>query len=287
VTPASETGALEFVILGSGSSGGVPRADGAWGACDPSNPLNRRSRCSMLVRRRPEPGTEAGPERQTTVIVDASPEFRLQAAEAGVKRLDGLLLTHDHADQCHGIDDIRAFALIQRARIACWMDEATRASMTRRFGYIFAGEGYYPAIADIRPTPPHGVHWRVDGPSGSIPVVTFDQDHGSMRSVGYRFGGLAYSSDVVDLPESAFEALADLDVWIVDALRYTPHPTHAHVDRALEWIARVQPRRAILTNLHIDLDYDELTARLPPRVEVAYDGLTITLDLPASAGAAG
>jgi phosphoribosyl 1,2-cyclic phosphate phosphodiesterase len=276
------TDGLEFVILGSGSSGGVPRADGAWGACDPANPRNRRSRCSMLVRRR----SDQGPERQTTVVVDASPEFRLQTAAAGVKRLDGLLLTHDHADQCHGIDDIRAFALNQRARIACWMDEATRAAMTRRFGYLFVGEGYYPAIADMHPVPAFGAPWRVDGPSGPIPVVTFDQDHGSMRSVGYRFGGLAYSSDVVDLPESAFEALEDLDVWIVDALRYTPHPTHAHVDRALEWIARVRPRRAILTNLHIDLDYDELTSRLPPGVEAAYDGLRIELPLPAPAAAA-
>ena len=266
---------LEFVILGSGSSGGVPRADGNWGACDPADPRNRRSRCSMLVRRL----APIGPEGQTTVIVDASPEFRLQAAQAHARRLDGLLLTHDHADQCHGIDDIRAFALAQHSRIGCWMDEATRASLMRRFGYIFVGEGYYPAIADIHAIPSHGTAWSVPGPSGPIPVITFDQDHGGVRSVGYRFGNLAYSSDVVNLPESAFEALEDLDVWIVDALRYTPHPTHAHVDRALEWIARVKPRRAILTNLHIDLDFAELSARLPPGVEAAYDGLRIELEL--------
>jgi phosphoribosyl 1,2-cyclic phosphate phosphodiesterase len=269
------SGTLEAVILGSGSSGGVPRADGAWGACDPANPLNRRSRCSLLVRR----PSQEGPERQTTVVVDASPEFRLQTVEAGVKRLDGLLMTHDHADQAHGIDDIRAFALRQRARIRCWMDAATRASLMRRFGYIFVGEGYYPAIADIHDLPPHGHWWSIDGPSGPIPVTTFDQDHGGSRSVGYRFGNLAYSSDVVDLPEPVFEALEGLDVWIVDALRYTPHPTHAHVERALEWIERVRPKRAILTNLHIDLDYDELTGRLPAGVEAAYDGLTLTLEI--------
>jgi phosphoribosyl 1,2-cyclic phosphate phosphodiesterase len=269
------TAALEVVILGSGSSGGVPRADGAWGACDPANPLNRRSRCSLMVRR---PSGE-GPERQTTVVVDASPEFRLQTAAAGVKRLDGLLMTHDHADQAHGIDDIRAFALRQRARIPCWMDEATRASLSRRFGYIFAGEGYYPAIADIHDLPPHGQAWSVEGPSGPIPIVTFDQDHGAARSVGYRFGNLAYSSDVVDFPELVFQVLEGLDVWIVDALRYTPHPTHAHVERTLEWIARVRPKRAILTNLHIDLDYEELTSRLPPGVEAAHDGLTLRLEI--------
>lgn len=267
------TARLEVVILGSGSSGGVPRADGAWGACDPANPRNRRSRCSLMVRRR----SADGPERQTTVIVDASPEFRLQAAAAGARRLDGLLLSHDHADQSHGIDDIRAFAIAQRARIACWMDAATRESLLRRFGYIFLGEGYYPAIAELRDLPQHGAPWFVDGPSGAIPVRTFDQDHGGMRSVGYRFGGLAYSSDVVRLEEPAFEALQDLDVWIVDALRDTPHPTHAHVELALEWIARVRPRRAILTNLHIDLDYAELKARLPRCVEPAYDGMTLDI----------
>jgi phosphoribosyl 1,2-cyclic phosphate phosphodiesterase len=274
------SGALEVVILGSGSSGGVPRADGNWGACDPANRLNQRSRCSLMVRR---PSGE-GPERQTTVVVDASPEFRLQTAAAGVRRLDALLMTHDHADQAHGIDDIRAFALNQRARIPCWMDDATRASLTRRFGYLFAGEGYYPAIADIHGLPPHGHAWSVAGPSGSIPVVTFDQDHGGVRSVGYRFGNLAYSSDVVDLPEHVFATLEGLDVWIVDALRYTPHPTHAHVARALEWISRVRPKRAILTNLHIDLDYDELTSRLPPGVEAAHDGLRLMLEIPGVLG---
>jgi phosphoribosyl 1,2-cyclic phosphate phosphodiesterase len=213
------------------------------------------------------------------VVVDASPEFRLQTSAAGARRLDALLMTHDHADQAHGIDDIRAFALVQRSRIPCWMDEPTRASLTRRFGYIFVGEGYYPAIADIYDLPPHGEPWSVSGPSGAIPVVTFDQDHGGVRSVGYRFGNLAYSSDVVDLPETAFEALHNLDVWIVDALRYTPHPTHAHVERALEWIARVRPRRAVLTNMHIDLDYAELTARLPSGVEAAYDGMSFEISL--------
>lgn len=271
------TAELEVVILGSGSSGGVPRADGNWGVCNPANPLNQRSRCSLMVRRL----SEEGAAKQTTVVVDASPEFRLQTSAAGVRRLDALLMTHDHADQAHGIDDIRAFALAQRARVGCWMDAPTRLNLMRRFGYIFEGEGYYPAIADIHNVPPHGTAWSVTGPSGPIPVVTFDQDHGGVRSVGYRFGNLAYSSDVVDLPPEAFAALEGLDVWIVDALRYTPHPTHAHVDRTLEWIARVKPKRAILTNLHIDLDYEELKGRLPPGVEPAYDGMAIRIELSA------
>jgi phosphoribosyl 1,2-cyclic phosphate phosphodiesterase len=265
---------LEITILGCGSSGGVPRADGEWGVCDPANPKNFRTRCSLLVRRRGEGADEPAPA--TTVLVDASPELRIQTARAGVKRLDAVLLTHDHADQVHGLDDVRAFFLRQQARIPCWMDAATDSTMMRRFGYIFEGEGGYPAICDRRPIPPHGTAWAVDGPSGAIPITTFDQDHGGVRSVGYRFGGVAYSSDVVGLDEAAFEALQDLDVWIVDALRRRPHPTHAHLDRALEWIDRVKPRRAILTNMHIDLDFEQLTAELPKGVEPAYDGLVLT-----------
>lgn len=269
------TARLEFTIMGCGSSAGVPRADGDWGACDPADPRNRRSRCSMMVRRL----SAAPASGQTTVVIDAAPEFRLQMAAAGARRLDGLLLTHDHADQCHGIDDIRAFALIQRRRIDVWMDAATRASLTRRFGYIFESEGHYPAIANPHAAPAFGASMRVDGPSGPIPVTTFDQDHGGIRSLGYRFGSVAYSSDVVGLPEASFEALRDLDVWILDALRYTRHPTHAHVDLALEWIARVKPKRAILTNMHIDLDFADLARRLPPGVEPAVDGLRIEVEV--------
>jgi phosphoribosyl 1,2-cyclic phosphate phosphodiesterase len=262
------SGILEITVLGSGSSGGVPRADGEWGACDPNDPRNLRSRCSLLVRRKGE-----GAEKETTLVVDTSPDFRLQMAFAGVKRLDAVVLSHDHADQIHGLDDVRAFFIRQRAKIPCHMDAATTASALKRFGYIFEGESGYPSICRAEPLPDHGHAWRVDGPSGAIPIVTFDQDHGGIRSVGYRFGGVAYSSDVVGLTDEAFEALRDLDVWIVDALRWTPHPTHAHVDLTLEWIARARPRRAILTNLHIDLDYNALAAYLPDGVEPGYDGL--------------
>ena len=272
------TATLEFTILGSGSSGGVPRADGNWGVCDPTEPRNRRSRCSMMVRRM----SDGPPETWTTVVIDTSPEFRIQTAAAGAKRLDAVLLTHDHADQSHGLDDIRAFALRQRGRIDCWMDAATRTTLLRRFGYVFEGEGMYSAIADARDIPPHGEAWSVDGPSGAIPILTFDQDHGGVRSVGYRIGGLAYSSDVVDLPVSAAPALTGLEVWIVDALRPTPHPTHAHLALALEWIERFKPRRAILTNMHIDLDYATLARTLPCGVEAGYDGLRFTLEVPGS-----
>lgn len=272
------SGTLDVTILGCGSSGGVPRADGDWGICDPAEPKNFRTRCSLLVRRL----GQGADDPQTTALIDASPELRIQTARAGVTRVDAVLLTHDHADQVHGLDDVRAFYLRQQARIPCWMDDATTATMMRRFGYIFEGEGGYPAICDRAAIPAHGQAWQVDGPSGAIPVVTFDQDHGGVRSVGYRFGGVAYSSDVVGLDDAAFAALEGLDVWIVDALRRRPHPTHAHLARTLEWIAQVKPRRAILTNMHIDLDFAQLTAELPPGVEPAFDGLSFRHELTAA-----
>jgi phosphoribosyl 1,2-cyclic phosphate phosphodiesterase len=232
-----------------------------------------------MVRRR---GNQ-DPALETTLVVDAAPEFRLQTSAAGVRRLDALLITHDHADQCHGIDDIRAFAITQRQRIGCWADGATHESLLRRFGYVFQGQGPYPAIADLNLTPPYDSTWEINGPSGPIPVVAFEQDHGfGARSLGYRFGNIAYSSDVVELPAASFTALEGLDLWILDALRYTPHPTHAHVDKALGWIERVRPRRAILTNMHIDLDYEELARRLPEGVQPAYDGLTFDIELSAA-----
>jgi phosphoribosyl 1,2-cyclic phosphate phosphodiesterase len=268
---------LEFTILGCGSSGGVPRADGEWGACDPLNPKNMRSRCSMLVRRLGE-----GAANETTVVVDTSPDLRLQTALAGARRLDAVLLTHDHADQVHGLDDVRAFFIRQGARLPCYMDAATTASLIRRFGYIFQGDNGYPAICTAHPLPAFGEAWAVDGPSGAIPVTTFDQDHGAIRSVGYRFGGVAYSSDVVGLDDATLDGLQGLDVWIVDALRHRPHPTHAHLALTLEWIERVKPRRAIITNMHIDLDYEALKAELPPGVEPAHDGLRFTHEITAS-----
>lgn len=266
------SGVLEVTVLGCGSSGGVPRADGEWGDCDPAEPRNRRRRCSLLVRRK-------GEGAQTTVLVDTSPDLREQAIAAQIRRIDAVLFTHDHADQVHGIDDLRAFFQRQRARIPAWMDAPTRDILHDRFRYIFENTGGYPAILTVNDLPEHGAPFAIDGPSGAIPVTTFDQEHGHIRCVGYRFGPVAYSPDVNYLPEDAFAALAGVDTWIVDALRHTPHPTHAHLARTLDWIARVKPRRAILTNMHIDMDYSALRVQLPDGVEPAWDGMTVELSL--------
>ena len=273
------TGVLSFTLLGSGSSGGVPRADGHWGACDPNDPRNRRTRCSLLVRRR----AEVADAPETTVVVDTAPEFRDQAADAGITRVDAVLYTHDHADQTHGIDDLRAFWLRHRRRTPCYMDAYTQGRLMQRFGYIFEGEGGYPPICDILPMPAFGAPWTVEGPSGPVPVVTFDQDHGAIRSVGFRFGKVAYSADAVGFAPEAEALLEDLDVWIVDALwPARPHPTHAHLEKTLEWIQRFRPRRAILTNMHNDMDFQALADSLPAGVEPAYDGLTFDVNISSS-----
>lgn len=272
---APDPGALTLTILGCGYSGGVPRADGSWGRCEPAESRNRRSRCSFAVQRK----ASESQTLETTILVDTSPDLRWQTAAAGIRRLDAVLYTHDHADQAHGIDDLRAFFLSSRRLTPCFMDPVTRATLERRFDYIFHTRQGYPAICEARDLPPHGQPWQVDGPSGPIPVVTFDQDHGGVRSVGYRFGGVAYCSDVVDFPPASLEALQGLDVFIIDALRETPHPTHAHLDRALAWIEALKPGRAILTNMHSDLDYAALARRLPKGVEPAYDGMTFDAPL--------
>jgi phosphoribosyl 1,2-cyclic phosphate phosphodiesterase len=262
---------LTVTILGCASSGGVPRPALGWGACDPTNPKNRRRRCSLLVER--------GSERRTRVLVDTSPDLREQLLDAKADWVDGLFFTHEHADHTHGIDDLRSLFIHRRRRIDAYVDEATARVLLDRFGYCFAtppGSNYPPILNEHRIAA--GTPVTVEGEGGPITVLPFLQDHGDIPSLGYRVGPIAYSSDLVDLPDASVEALAGLDLWIVDALRYKPHPSHFSVDDALAWIERVKPKRAILTNMHADLDYAELKARLPAHVEPAYDGMTVRFE---------
>jgi phosphoribosyl 1,2-cyclic phosphate phosphodiesterase len=273
---AEKTDCLSLTILGCGSSGGVPRlggvdGSGAWGACDPANPRNRRRRCSILVKRE-------SPQGRTTLLVDTSPDLRQQLLDARAAALDAVIITHDHADQLHGIDDLRPVFHVMRRRVDLYSDEETMREVRHRFRYCFetpAG-GVYPPILNAHIIAEPLREFAIDGAGGAIPVLPFWQEHGPIRSLGLRFGGIAYSSDVNGLPEEAFAALEGLDCWIVDALRYIPHPTHANVETALAWIARVKPRHAVLTNLHLDLDYETLKRELPAHVEPAYDGMVIT-----------
>ena len=273
------TDTIALTILGCGSSGGVPRIggpDGAgdWGACDPANPKNRRRRCSVLVKRKAR-------GHETAVLVDTAPDLREQMIDAHCARLDAVLLTHDHADQLHGLDDLRAVVLHMRRRLDVHADGVTLAGVRRRFGYVFEQpEGSdYPPILNAREIAEPFAPFDLHGPGGALPVLAFAQEHGRVRSLGFRFGPIAYSSDVNGLSDDAFAALDGVKVWIVDALRYAHHPTHANVATALAWIARVRPERAILTNLHLDLDFERLKGELPPGVEPAYDGLTVEVPI--------
>jgi phosphoribosyl 1,2-cyclic phosphate phosphodiesterase len=259
---------LNFTILGCGSSGGVPRPALGWGACDPKNPKNRRRRTSLLVERRSDNGV-------TRVLVDTSPDLREQLIDADVDWLDGVFYTHEHADHTHGIDDLRALFLKRHRRLDVYLDERTTVMMQTRFGYCFAsppGSDYPPIVTAHRLAA--GTAVTIEGEGGPITALPYRQEHGDIPSLGFRFGNLAYSCDLSDLPPESQSALADLDVWIVDALRYRPHPSHFSLDDALGWIERLKPRRAILTNLHADLDYEVLCGRLPANVVPAFDGMS-------------
>ena len=261
---------MRFTILGCGSSGGVPRLGGDWGDCDPANPKNRRRRCSMLVER-------LVGDAVTRVLIDTSPDMREQLLDAGVGSLDGVVYTHSHADHMHGIDDLRQVVFNTRHRLPVWADAPTQAALLSRFAYAFVqpDDSPYPSILDL-----HAIHgpFDVPGPAGAISFTPFTVDHGSMDALGFRVGGLAYLPDVVTIPDDVWPVLQGLDVWVLDALRRKPHPTHAHLALSLEWIAKMRTARAVLTNMHLDMDYATLVAELPPGVTPAYDGLVISFE---------
>ena len=263
---------LKFTILGCGSSGGVPRIDGDWGICDPNEPKNRRRRCSLLIQIENTQGI-------TNIVIDTSPDLREQIIDAGVNRIDAVLLTHDHADQTHGIDDLRALVYKHMRHIPVWMDEATAQTIKTRFKYCFEelnNSGYPSILEDCRITDPL-TPLQLEGEGGTVDVIPFYQQHGRIRSLGYKIGNMAYSSDISELPEESLKYIEGVDVWIVDALRQTPHPTHFHLEKTLEHIERLNVKKAYLTNLHIDMDYATLCKDLPDYIRPAYDGLEINL----------
>lgn len=258
-----------FTILGCGSSGGVPRLGNNWGACDPENPKNYRKRCSLLVERVDEGGT-------TRVLIDTSPDMRQQLLEAGIGDLDAVLFTHGHADHIHGIDDLRMIVFNRKERLPVWADGTTQERLYGGFAYVFhqPANSPYPPLLDMN-TIEGDV--TISGAGGDISFTPFEVDHGSIDALGFRIGALAYLPDVAGIPDKSWPLLEGLDVWILDALRRTPHPTHAHLDQSLEWIARARPKRAILTNMHIDLDYETVLNETPDNVEPAFDGLRLVL----------
>ena len=260
---------LRLTILGCGSSGGVPRIGTGYGKCDPQNPKNRRRRCSVLVEQRDKGGC-------TSVLVDTPPDIREQLIDVRLNALDGVLYTHDHADHTHGIDDLRMVAYAMKKRVACHMDAVTKAALEHRFAYCFIaapGSSYPPILTSTLIDP--AVPVAFSGGGGTLTAVPIAQHHGDIDSLGFRFGNIAYSPDISGFIDGSERLLEGLDVWIVDALRYTPHPSHFHLKRALEWIERLAPKRAILTHMTSDLDYDTLRRELPAGVEPAYDGMVV------------
>jgi phosphoribosyl 1,2-cyclic phosphate phosphodiesterase len=261
---------LTFTILGCGSSGGVPRIGNLWGACDPSNPRNRRTRCSLLVERTTGDGV-------TRVLIDTSPDMREQLLRSNVASLDAVAYTHSHADHVHGVDDLRQIVIHNRRRLPVWADPPTQEALFARFGYAFVQpEGSsYPPICDM-----HTIKgpFTIGGPGGDVTLIPIRVEHGDIEALGFRVGDVCYLPDVSAIPDQALPQLADLDLWILDALRRSPHPTHFHLGRSLEWIARMRPERAILTNMHNDLDYAAVEAETPGNVRAAFDGLTVEVE---------
>lgn len=262
---------LRVTILGCGSSGGVPRLGGHWGDCDPAEPKNTRRRCSILVQRFDGDG-------ETSVLIDTSPDLRAQLLDAGIGRLDAVLYTHAHADHVHGLDDLRMIVFNMRKRLPIYADGPTQNDLLSRFGYAFVQPpgSAYPPILDIMSI---DGDVTIDGAGGPITFTPFEVEHGNIDALGFRVAGIAYLPDVSAIPDRAWPTLTGLDCWILDALRRTPHPSHTHLAQSLEWIARAAPARAVLTNMHIDLDYATVEAETPAHVSPAFDGMTIEVEI--------
>jgi phosphoribosyl 1,2-cyclic phosphate phosphodiesterase len=257
---------MKVTILGCGASWGVPAIGPDWGRCDPADPRNRRRRGSLLVE-----------SRGQVLLIDTSPDLREQLLAADIARVDAVLLTHAHADHLHGIDDLRMVNRLRGRAIPFYATTAVLAEVQRRFGYAFL-----PPVPDTplyRPAlTPHEIAGAF--PAAGMTIVPFQQDHGYSTTLGFRIGAVAYSTDVTTLDDNAFKTLDGIELWVVDCLRREPHPTHSHVAKTLDWIARVRPRRAVLVHMDQSLDYRELSAELPEGVEPGRDGLTIELPDP-------
>ncbi|MFC7454141.1 MBL fold metallo-hydrolase [Insolitispirillum peregrinum] len=256
---------MRITILGCGGAGGVPMVSAGWGRCDPQEPRNRRLRPSILVE-------DGAGEALTRILVDTSPDLREQLLRADVRHLDAVVFTHEHADHTHGMDELREVNRAMGRAIPCWASHHTLGSLHERFGYCFLGIEQGQPI--FRP-------WLVpnvvqdDFHIGPVPVSSWTQDHGWSETTGFRFGQVAYTTDVIRLSEQAFDKLHGVDLWIIGTLTDTPHVTHAHVGLALEWIERIRPKRAVLTHMGPGLDYQTLRRSLPVGVAPAYDGMVI------------
>jgi phosphoribosyl 1,2-cyclic phosphate phosphodiesterase len=255
---------LRVIVLGCGGSAGVPHIGGAdgrgdWGACDPAEPRNRRTRSSIVIE---------APEGR--ILVDTGPDMRAQLLACEIPRIDALVFTHPHADHITGLDDVRLLNRIAGRPLPAYATQATLGELQNRFDYAF--KPWKPPIF-YRPV----LETHLVAPGDTLPILglnvrIFDQDHHVLHTLGLRAGGFAYSTDVVRLDEAALETLRGVDTWLVGCFQRAPHLTHAHVELVLEWRERIGARRVILTHMGNDMDWAWLSAHLPPGVEAAYDG---------------
>jgi phosphoribosyl 1,2-cyclic phosphate phosphodiesterase len=254
---------MKVTILGCGGSTGVPMVGDVWGECDPNNPKNIRLRSSVLVE-----------EGDTTLLIDSSPDLRAQLLREKVKNITAVLYSHAHGDHCHGIDDLRAVSILTGKMIDVYGDQGTIEELLERFEYMFRTpkgmEGFYKPVLI-----PHILNGMVE--IAPLKIIPFEQDHTNMKTLGYRIGKFAYSTDCKSLSDEAFETLAGIDLWVVDCVRRREHPTHSHLEQTLAWIERVKPKQALLTHMGTDLDYEALCKELPAHIRPAYDGLRIAL----------
>ncbi|MBX3596350.1 MAG: MBL fold metallo-hydrolase [Rhizobiaceae bacterium] len=264
---------LRLTILGCGSSPGVPRITGDWGRCDPNNPKNRRRRAAALVQRIGEKGT-------TTVVIDTGPDFREQMLMAKVQQIDGVIYTHAHADHIHGIDDLRSYVIEQQQLIDIYADRSTFYRIDDAFGYCFETPkgSSYPPILQAHMID-HDKPVEVSGRGGIIRFQPLPQIHGDITSLGFRIGNVAYCSDVSAFPDATAAKLHGLDWLVIDALQYRTHPSHFSLNEALDWIDRLKPKQAVLTHMHIPLDYETVMKETPQHVEPAFDGMVIEVPL--------
>lgn len=268
------TDRLKITILGCGSSGGVPRIGNIWGACDPNNPKNRRRRCSILIERISKNG-------RTTVLVDSSPDMREQLLDADIQHLDAVLYTHEHADHVHGLDDLRMLFINNRKRIPTYATGEAKELILQRFAYAFEApeESPYPPILEMCELTPK---LTIQGAGGPLEIKTYPVIHGKSIVQAILVNGILYTPDIKAFYEDHPPWLSDLNLWIIDALRDVDHPTHFSLSEALHWIDTAKPSEAILTNLHIDLDYQRLLDETPKNVRPAFDGM-VAWDAPLDA----
>ncbi len=266
---------VKFTILGCGSSSGVPRITGDWGVCDPAEPKNHRLRCAMLLEKTAANGGI------TRVLIDSGADIRCQLIAAKTPMLDAVLLTHEHADHTHGIDDLRSFAQDGRQQVPVYMTKNVFSDVGQKFSYCFkqVKGSFYPAILkyiEINYDNPI----KITGAGGKIEILPVKLTHGDIDVAGFLINGVMYTPDISDIPQQSLYAFENLNIWIIDALRITPHPSHFNLDKALEWINIIRPKKAILTDMSGALDYRSIKtdlSKLNQNIIPAYDGMSFKI----------